>query len=213
MPIKTLTPAASLPVSVKTALRHCRALQDEVDLVNLYVKAATQAVEEYTGRCLITQTFLLQMERWPTFEPTVGFGLGMGIQSAWKQQTYKRFIPLGRSPLIAISSVKYWPIDGGAQITWDPSNYSADVGSLPGRLFVGSDIETPQVATRFDAIEITFTAGMGTTEGAMSPMLQAAVLQLARHLYDNPSAVDADGRVTEMPLSFKWFLRSQKVGL
>lgn len=209
MPIVTTTPAQVLPVTLTMALRHVRALQDDMDLVDLYCRAAVAAVEDYTGRSLITQTYTLREERWPS-DGGPGRGAGWGITR--RADLFKRTygVTLARSPLVAINSVKYYPSDGGARVTWGAANYAADTASLPGKLVVTDGVTLPDLFARNDALEIEFTAGYGTKGSAMPPMLQLAVLQLARHFFDNPSAV-TEMTIEEMPYSFVQLLRSQKI--
>lgn len=221
MKVVVVTPAPVLPVSILTALRHIRALADDVDLVNLYCRAAVQAVEEYTGRALITQTFRAEMERWPAsmrgyygvgvpFGYSMG-GYGPGLITRNAAQTQLTTISLPRSPLVAIDSLKYYPDSGGSLATMDPSTYRVDVATLPGRLVFVDGTDMPPVAIRHDAIQIQFQAGYGTKESRMPPMLETATLLFARHLYDNPSIIDETGRARELPLSFQYLMRSQKI--
>jgi hypothetical protein len=205
MPIKLLVASQEFTVPVSLALRHLRALPDDTELVSFLLRAATAVVEDYTGRSLIRQTYVLQLENWPCFAEPYGIrgpGYNGGTLSS---------IALERTPLVAINSVKYYPEAGGVVVTWDVANYFADSVAIPGRLVFADGVTLPAVAKRPDAIEIEFTAGPLATVTAPNAMLSLAVMQLARHLYDNPSAVDAEGKVTEMPLSFRHLLRSQRV--
>ena len=205
MNVVVVTPADTLPCSIDLALRHVRALTDEVDLVDLACRAATAACEDYTGRVFVQQVFCLQLGGWPDTARSDGINRPA---PHFKRQCG---IALPRSPLVAISSVKYYPEDGGAQDTLGAGLYRADLGSLHGRLVFKENTDLPSVASRPDAIEITFTAGHGTKEYQMPANYLMCMLQLARHFYDNPSAVDMSGTVRRMPFSFQHLLRSQKI--
>lgn len=194
-----------MPCTVDTALRHIRALSDDVDLVDLYVRAATAACEDYTGRIFNTQRFKAVLPAWPSC------GRGTGIAGPSERAGGQYAIVLPRAPLQTIVSLKYWPDGGGAQVTWDAANYAADSSALPGRLVVSDGVDLPALARRHDALEIEFDAGHGTTESAMPPNYLVAMLQLARYWFDNPSAVGLEGTARVMPLSFKHLLRSQKI--
>lgn len=97
-----VTPAAVAPVSIATALRHCRALQSEVDLLWLYLLAAVEKVEDYTGRSMITKTYRVESPVWQdivgiaAYSPTVD-QLSMSVLA----------INLPRTPLLVIDSLKY----------------------------------------------------------------------------------------------------------
>lgn len=182
-----------------------RVLSDDVDLAVFAIKAATAACEEYTGRVFVQQIYKAVLAAWPQT------GWNNGINRPQPQFRKMAGIDLPLSPLVAINSVKYWPSDGGAQIEWDPANYAADLISVPGRLIVANGVDLPSVAERYDAIEIEFEAGHATTEEGQPSNYLMCMLQLARHFYDNPGVVDPDGKVKNMPFSFRFLLRSLRV--
>lgn len=167
MSIKITSPATVLPVNLVTALRALRALAGEADLVALYLAAATERLENYTGRSLVTKTYLLQVNDWP---------------SSTK-------LELRRTPLASVTSIKYYPLDGSAQVTIDPSNYRVTINSEPGFVTFGSDYTFPDIAVRADAVEVTFVAGYGTSESSIPPILRAGILMLGRQYYDNPAGM------------------------
>lgn len=202
--VQVTTPAANLPIATSAAIAYLRALTDTDDIrrVNLCLRAATAAVEDYTGRVMVNASFLLQLDAWPFADRR--FTLRM------RPAPLLRSIPLQRTPVKAITSVKYWPSDGSAQVTWAASNYQLDTVTVPSRLIITDGIDAPDLAKRPDAVQIAFDAGDGTNEDAMNPMLLMAVVALARHCYDNPTAVDEMGKMQAMPFSFKYMLRSQR---
>jgi uncharacterized phiE125 gp8 family phage protein len=188
--IKSILAPSVLPVTLVTAMRSLRVLQGDADLVELYLAAATEKVEDYTGRALVTQTFLLQLEAWPSKDLT---------------------LELRRTPLASVTSIKYYPEDGSAQATLDANRYRVNTNATPGFVeFVDTVDPLPSLATRADAVEVTFIAGYGTTEDTIPPLLRAAVLQMARNYYDNRLPV-GDAKIVEMPLSVRDILRSQRV--
>lgn len=209
MDVIVKTAPGTLPMAVSTAMRHVRSLEDDVDLLELYCRAAVQAVEEYTGRAMANTVYTAQLGAWPCF---VRAGL-LGISSPPQRARRLDCIELPRSPLVSIGSLKYYPEDGGAQVTWDAANYRANTRSLPGQLVFIDGYTLPSLAARHDAIEIEFTAGTGVRESEMNPSMLTAVLQLARHFFDNPGTVDMDGNVRRMPMSFQALVRSQKISL
>lgn len=207
MNISVVTPADTLPVSIASAHRHLRTLADDSDMVNLYCRAATAAVEDYTGRIFVTTVFKATLDTWPNF------GLDNAVNTKERLRTAVWAIELPRSPLLAIDFVKYYPEGGGAQVTWSASNYRTDLVNLPGRLVLVDDVDLPSLEVRADAVEIQFQAGCGLLESQMPPLLVLAMLELARHFFDNPSAVDTEGKARRMPLSYQHLLRSQRVAL
>lgn len=185
MPIRVVTPSVNAPVAITTALRHVRALEMDVDLVQLYLLAATEAVEDYTGRALLTKTYCLDLEEFPSDS-----------------------VELRRSPLSAIDSVKYYI--GGVLTTWNAANYRAEIGSLPGKLHIVDGVDVPDVDTRHDAVQIQFQAGQGTREHQVDPMLRLAVLEFTSSFYENRTPI-GDVKMVPLPFNLKRLLRAKKI--
>lgn len=185
-----ISPATALPVTMATAMKALRVLQGDADLAEMYLQFAVAKVEDYTGRSLINQTYLLQLPLWPR----------------------GRRLELRKTPLSSVTSVKYYPEDGGAQLTLDPSNYRVCTPAAPGYIQFVEDIDFPSLASRFDAVEVTFVSGYGdgSDESAVPPILRAAVLMIARNYYDNRVPV-GDAKLVEMPLNARDILRACKV--
>lgn len=186
--IRVVTPSNLLPVSLSAALRHLRLLDDEVDVATLYLRAATEAFEEYTGRVLITKTFRLDLDSLNSSNP----------------------IELIRSPLVAVDHFKYYAEDAATLSTFDPSNYFVDTTSLPGRICFNEDADLPDVDYRPDAVQIQFQAGYGTSEDSIPAALRAAVLIFAQQLYELRVPV-SDKPMTEVPLSLRYLMRQWRI--
>lgn len=215
MSIQLVTPDTVLPVSLQLALRHIRALEGDADLVKLYLQAATQAVEDYTGRALLTKTYNLQLQGWPSYSgywQTFREFIPLEFAPMWGQGQL-RGIELRRSPLISIISVKYWDYTLQTLQTFDPSNYYTDTVSIPGRIVfntMNQGFTLPTVMKRPDAIIIAFTSGYGVLESSIPPMLKMAVLMFAHQMFDNRVPV-GDARMVPLPYSLQYMLRSQRV--
>lgn len=215
MPIVVVTPDTVFPVSLNLALRHIRALESDADLVKLYLRAATRAVEDYTGRSLLTKTFVLNLQSWPCYDgywqSTRQF-MPLEYAPMWGDGKL-RGLELRRSPLVAITGVKYWDFASSAQLVFDPANYYTDTAATPGRMVFNVNapgFTFPTLMKRPDAILITFTAGYGLLESQMDPMLQMAVLMFAHQMFDNRVPV-GDARNVELPMSLRYMLRAMKV--
>lgn len=195
MSISILVPADVLPVSLTTALRHMRVLEQDADMATLYLQAAVEAVENYTGRSMVTKTYLLTLPGW-----------------SQKNLELRRspLIATG-SPAVAVSLVQYWAEGASALATLDPANYLVDTARLPGTVTLADGYSLPTLAKRTDALQITFTAGSGTSESTHLALMKAAVIMFARHLYDNQMPVMEISKIQEMPFSLKHMLRSQRI--
>ncbi len=194
-----------LPCPLDMAMRYIKATEADVDAVELACRAATAACEDYTGRVFQQTIFKATLSAWPTLcRPP-------GIAGPRANSGVLPGITLPRSPLVAINSLKYYPDGGGAQVEWDDANYYSDRAALPGRLVFVDGVDLPALAVRPDAIEIEFEAGHGTTMQEMPANYLTAMLQLARHFFDNPGVLDHEGKGQVMPFSFQHLFRSQRI--
>jgi uncharacterized phiE125 gp8 family phage protein len=197
MSIKLVTGATDAPVSLATALRFCRALEQDVDMVWLLLQAAVEKIEDYTGRSLITKTFCLELDGWPNFcGGPIHYELGLPS------------INLPRTPLTVIDHVKYY--SDTVLTTLSSDNYRADTARIPGRLVFADGISLPTTDVRHDAVQIQFKAGYGTKPGTMPPTLRTAVLMLTHHWFDKRRGVD-DVKGEEVPMSLRGILHAYKV--
>lgn len=197
MSIKLVTGATDAPVSLATALRFCRALEQDVDMVWLLLQAAVEKIEDYTGRSLITKTFCLELEGWPicTGGP-IHYDVGLTA------------INLPKTPLTVIDHVKYYSND--VLTTWSSSNYRADTARIPGRMVLTGTASFPSVDVRHDAVQIQFQAGYGTKPGVIPPTMRTAVLMLTHHWFDERKPV-SEAAMAEMPMSLRGLLHAYKV--
>ncbi len=172
-------------MSLTLALRHIRALENEVDIVELYIQAATDLVEDYTGRSLLNKSYRLDSDSFAICE-------------------------LKRNPVTLITSVKYYAPGGTSLTTLDSGNYRLDNASLPSKIIFASDLNFPDIEDRSDAVQIEFVAGYGDKPSDVDPALKLAVLQFAHHCYDNRVPV-GDVKMMQLPFSLRHILRAKRV--
>lgn len=186
---RTAEPAEE-PVSVAELLDFIKAVPQETALVKALGSVAREFVEEQTGRALVTQTWKLTKSGWP----------------------FERLV-LERTPLASVTSVKYYPSDGGAQATLSTDVYRV-INAGPNthswiELIDGQS--WPELAARSDAIEVVFISG--TAKASVKKQLVQAVCLLTKHLYDagrNP--VNVGNIVNEIPYTLRDFIAAQRVG-
>lgn len=182
MNLALVTPAASLPVTLSEAKAHLRVVDAAEDsLITLYLGAAVQAVQDATGRALITETWRLSLPSFPDGE-----------------------IILGRAPLLSVTEIRYWsdaavPVDTALAA----SVYQVIAPSGPtapeGRVMLAPVQDWPATQPdRADAVRITFTAGYGAAAASVPSPLRSAVLLLTGDLYENREAGNVKA-LTENP--------------
>lgn len=184
-----VTDAATEPVTLAEASAWLRVdSSDDASEITTLITTARQMVEDATGRALISQTWRLRQSEWPV-----------------------AVIELPASPLVSVESVKYYPADGSAQATLSSASYHVLTDAEPGLVVLKADYDWPDIADRPDAVEVNFTAGYADAD-AVPRTLRHAVLLLIAHLYENRSPVNVGNIVTEVPITIKHLLESQRVG-
>lgn len=143
-------------------------------LIEGYVKAARQHVEEITGCAIGAQTWEYQQEAWTTEFYLPGY------------------------PLTSVESIKYF--DGaGVEQTLATTVYRVDTKSAPGRVEKIDGQSWPAVQAG-RALPITVRYGLGYTAATLPAGLDAAMKLLVGHFYAHREAVAVG--VTQTPLSF-----------
>ncbi len=176
-----VTPAAKMPVSVIEARQHCRASDADDAVLALYLAAAVQSVQDATNRALVTETWRLSADGFPT-----------------------GCLTLPWAPLLAVTEVKYWtdeavPVDTLLASTVYQVEAPSGPTGPPGRLMLGPSQSWPAVQPgRADAVRITFTAGYGAEASTVPAPLRAAVLLMVGSMYEFREA-DAARALTENP--------------
>lgn len=156
------------PVSTADAKSWMRVdLSDDNDLIDFLIAAARERLEEDAGRSLITQTWELKLDRFPSSDLTA--------------------IVLPRPPLISVSSITYVDEDGDTQ-TWSSAEYDVDANSEPGRITPAYNYTWPSTRDQANAVTITFVAGYGAASAVPKKIL-AAIKFLAAHWYEHRESV------------------------
>lgn len=190
-----ITDAVTEPVTISEAQAWLRVdSQDDATEVTTLITTARQIVEDLTGRAILTQSWRMVASQWPA-------GRFAGVENV---------VQLPRSPLASVTSVKYYPDNGGAQATFASSNYHVVTAITPGILVLADNASWPDLAVRPDAVEINFTAGAATTP-EIPPSLRHAVLLVLAHLYELRSPVAVGNIVNELPFSLRHLLESHRV--
>lgn len=193
---QTITPPEVDPVSYEEAADHVR-VDSSADLEYLtgLISVAREYVESVTGRASLEAGFRLTAPGW------------WSIISDEYLGTFS--IPLMRSPLVSVESVKYYAPDSEELTTMDAADYRVITGLEPGMIQIKA--APPAAAIRPDAIQINFTAGYSDS-GTTPPTLRHAIKLLAAHLYENRVPVNIGNIVNEIPFTLRTLLENQKIG-
>lgn len=152
------TPPSKEPIALSEARAHVELGANNVDhdsILLLHIAAARQQWERDTGKCLITRSMQLKMPSiWDGFE-------------------------FSDSPVTAITSIRYYPVDTIATLSTDIYELDASTSTL--RLKYNQ--VWPSWADRWDAWEINFTAGQHADSSTVPAIDKQAMLLYVGYLF------------------------------
>jgi uncharacterized phiE125 gp8 family phage protein len=192
MALKLITPATTFPVTLEEVKAHCRvSFDDDDDLLQIYLEAATSHCEEFQGRAYCEQTWELTLDEFPLEE-----------------------IEIRRPPLIGVVSIKYDDGDGLEQ-TVDVSEYTVDTVSEPGWV-LPADSWPSGVFDGINAVRIRFKAGyadsMDSPNVSLIPKdIKAAILLYVGTLYANRETIVIGQSAVTIPWAAEQLLRRRMI--
>ncbi len=189
---KIVTPPASLPVTLAEVKEHMRVtFTDHDDLIGIYLNSSVALIEQILQRKLITQTWKMFLDSWPT-SIKVLFG-----------------------DLQSVTHIKYTDIDE-AQETFAGTNYNVDINSVPGRVVLKDSVVWPTVTLNAtNPIEIQFVSGYGDASTDIPPDIRGAILLTVAHFYETREHVLVSDiklmTVEDIPWTTKTLLQNHRV--
>lgn len=221
MPLKLVSGPAEDAISLEDARTHCRAPDDGSDDVSLatYIAAAISHIDGQKGaigRALVDQTWDLYLDHFEHRHHWIYDATGLPIYAPYSSRfQHRRQIEIPLPPLIEVTGVYYSDADGNEQI-FDPSNYTVDTASEPGRIVLNSGASWPTIIHNANSVRIRFRAGYVDTQasptGDVPYAIKAALLLVTGTLYDNRESVIMTTRgVAELPFGVAQLLRNYDV--
>ena len=156
MSLEVVSTTGEPPVSLAQAKAHLSITADNDARLQPLLDAAIATVEATIRRTLRTQSLLLRLRAWPA-EP----------------------IRLPRPRLVSVTAIQYVATDGTLK-TLPVDQYAVDLNATPGTIQAAGGVTLPSLAQQFDAIQITYVAGLI----AIEPDIVAAILLTLEELYD-----------------------------
>jgi uncharacterized phiE125 gp8 family phage protein len=149
--------------------------------LNALIKAARQHAETFTRRALISQTWDLKLDCFPT-----------------------DLIRLPLPPLVSVSSINYVDANGVTPTLWAAAKYIVDAPAGDyaerGRITLAYGEVFPPTRDIANAVTIEFIAGYGAAAAVPQGIKQAMLLMIG-HWYQNRESVNVGNIVNEMPQS------------
>jgi len=185
---KLVTPpdAADPVITSSEAMDHAR-VDEEIERPKLagLVETATKSAEVFTERRFVEQTWRL------------------------KRDCFQEVIELPFPPLISVESIKYIDTNGTEQ-TLDPSVYTVDTDSEPGRVFLAYDQSWPSIRSERQAVRVEFKCGYGAAAD-VPPTIKHAIKLLVAHWLENPEAVVVGSIVADLPFAVESLLWGETI--
>ena len=179
--IRRVVEPAALPLSLNEAKAHLRLDRPEEEaLVAAMIRAATDLVEEHLGRALISQTWILSLDRWPARRVAHNVA-GGPISAVWEPATH---VALPRAPVQSVDSVTVFADDDTSTV-FSPANYFLDTASEPARLTLRRGAGAPVPTRAAGGIEVRFVAGYGDTQSDVPVALVEGIKRLVTYLFEH----------------------------
>jgi uncharacterized phiE125 gp8 family phage protein len=178
--------AESLPFEL--AVMHLKVDPDTADsppsyseesLIKSLITAARQHCEQYTQLCLAEQTLEVAFD---AFESSIGLPFG----------------PVGE-----VVSVKYVS-STGAELTLASSTYKLSKRTTPASIYPDYGQAWPATRAQPEAVVVQYTAGYSAD--TLPKTIQAAMLLMVGHLYENREASVLVTNAMELPLGVRALL-------
>ena len=170
------TGPASTVVSLaeaKTFLRIDSDYDDDDTYITNLIDVATSVVEEFTRSKLISQTFNIFYDEFPSY------------------------IDLQIGEVASVTHIKYYDTSNSLQ-TLAASNYDVDTKIRPGRIYESENGDFPDTFERPNAVEVEFVVG-ATAGEVPAPIKQAMFIVIGRY-YENRQDVVTGTIASELPL-------------
>ena len=172
------TTAISL-AEAKAFLRVDSDYDDDDSYITSLIGVATNVVEQFTRRRLITQTYNIYYDEFPPF---------MDLQ-------------VGN--VASVTHVKYYDTDNTLQ-TLDTSQYDVDIRVKPGRIYQAEDGNFPDTYERANSVEVEFVVGSAASD-VEDAIKQGMFIVIGRY-YENRQDVVTGTIASELPLMVEHLL-------
>lgn len=188
MPLSLVTAPAKEPIPPDLARKHCKGSDDESEqeIFDLLIAAARERAELVTQRALMTQTWDLVLDGFPS----------------------DSVIELPKPPVTAITYVKYYNPSGVLTTMTVSTDYLVQMPAGPrckrARIALPLGGVWPATWDQMGAVIIRFVAGYGTNPDNVPSLLRAAMLMDVGALYvDRDNVLEEGSKVHRIYTSYR----------
>lgn len=189
MAVQLVTAPTAEPLTLTETKAHLRADFDDDDaLIAALIVAAREVAETETRRALMTQTWKLVLDAFPT-----------NSRSSLTWQTDLDQFKLPFPPLQSVTSIAYTDLNATPG-TVSSSVYQVDTASEPGRIALNSGQTWPQVSLATIAgVTVTFVAGYPSAALVPQSIKQGMLLVIGAY-YENREDLVVDKQIKSVEL-------------
>ncbi len=210
--LKLVTEPQNLPMSLNEAKAFLKLGDDDTDddaLIMALLRAAVRHVETFTGRVLITQTWRLTLDDWPS-RSRLDDQLWEGVREGADIVEARDHIEIPKPPLQSVTSFQIFNTSDTASSV-ATTVYFVDSESEPGRVGLKFGQVWPSITLRpHNGIQITFTAGYGDDANGVPDDILAGLRLLLAHFYENRAVCDLATNLA-LPLTAREALRPYRI--
>lgn len=206
---QTVAPSGQVVTTTEMKL-HLRVDHNDDDLlIDFLLSAAVEAVETRIRRKLLTQTWELALDQFPS---------ALGVSAAayptlppWLAARYESLgaIRIEMTPVSAVSSIYYTNTDGNSTLL-ATTEYTADLRPMHPRIVPAYNKSWPATRPVPNAVIITFVCGFGAA-AAVPNGIKQAIRFLVATWYQNRESLISDGESLPVPLGFSALINQYKV--
>jgi uncharacterized phiE125 gp8 family phage protein len=206
MAYKIITDVATEPVSLAEARLQCKLTAsdptDEDGLIEVWITAAREAAEQYTGLALAERTLEMPLDVFPGgLDPVWGRtsdpGVMGGSYSRWSEPREDTAIRLDMPPVSDVRSIKYLDVAGVSQ-TLGADQYTLDAYGDARRVLLNYGCSWPTTRDVANAVQIQYDCGYAVDK--IPKAAKAAILLTIGHLFEHRSDVIVDSRAVAVQL-------------
>jgi len=209
--LRVVTPPASPAVALATVRQHVRVdTTDDDDLLGLYLDSATQTVETFLGRALITTTLSWDVMDAPLNNvPMIPAGNLFVLPLAFSGLSLAgRALELPRAPVQEVLSFRMGIGADAVDIAAD--RYSQDLGQDPARLRLLNGLSLLGNLYGSPGFSVTFRAGYGDDPSAIPAPIRHALLLMTSYGYERRG--DDGGEMPSVVERLLWPYRMMTFG-
>jgi uncharacterized phiE125 gp8 family phage protein len=183
------------PITLADAKVHLRLdITDDDAYVSSLIAMARRTIERGLGLSLISQTWDLVLDSWPSSLVQRPWGFAQSLNAP---PSPRQAIRIPNPPLISVTSITYDDPNGTLQ-TLASNQYRVLVGT-PGLIVPASGLSWPAIRSELEAITVRYLVGFGADATLVPETLKHAIRLLVGTAYETREETITGTTVSKVP--------------